>query len=183
MPNDPNDRHILLLPGSLRAGSANETVLRTAAAVARVTEGITATYYTGLGGLPHFNPDLDTDPLPEPVTGLRAAIEAADALLICAPEYAGTLPGAFKNLLDWTVGGIEIAEKPAAWISTAGPGRGLGAEEALRTVLRYTGAVVVEEACVRVPLARGDVGPDGLVADPLVRDRIGEVMVRLTTVG
>ncbi|MFB6892655.1 NADPH-dependent FMN reductase [Kitasatospora sp. NPDC056327] len=175
----PNDRHILLLPGSLRAGSVNETVLRTAAAVALVTEGVGTTYFTGLAGLPHFNPDLDTDPLPEPVTALRAAVEAADALLICTPEYAGTLPGAFKNLLDWTVGGIEIADKPAAWINAAGTGRGLGAEAALGTVLRYTGAAVVEAACVRLPLTRGDVGTDGLVTDPLVRDRIGEALVRL----
>ncbi|MEV6979109.1 NADPH-dependent FMN reductase [Kitasatospora sp. NPDC093806] len=179
----PIDRQILLLPGSLRAGSVNETVLRTAAAVARATEGVATSYYTGLAGLPHFNPDLDLDPLPEPVAGLRAAIEAADALLICTPEYAGTLPGAFKNLLDWTVGGTEIADKPAAWINAAGAGRGLGAEAALRTVLGYTGAAVVEEACVRVPLARGDVGADGLVADPLVRDRIGEVLVRLAATG
>ncbi|MFE7561253.1 NADPH-dependent FMN reductase [Kitasatospora sp. NPDC057500] len=175
----PNDRHILLLPGSLRAGSVNETVLRTAAAVALATEGVATTYYTGLAELPHFNPDLDADPLPEPAAALRAAVEAADALLICTPEYAGTLPGAFKNLLDWTVGGMEIADKPAAWINAAGTGRGLGAEAALGTVLRYAGAAVVEAACVRVPLARGDVGADGLVTDPLVRDRIGEALLRL----
>ncbi|GAA1415591.1 NADPH-dependent FMN reductase [Kitasatospora putterlickiae] len=175
----PIDRHILLLPGGLRAGSVNETVLRTAAAVALVTEGVATTYYTGLAELPHYNPDLDTDPLPEPVAALRAAVGAVDALLICTPEYAGTLPGAFKNLLDWTVGGTEIAEKPAAWINAAGTGRGLGAEAALGTVLRHAGASVVEAACVRVPLARADVGPDGLVADPLVRDRIGEALLRL----
>ncbi|WP_406198166.1 NAD(P)H-dependent oxidoreductase [Kitasatospora sp. NBC_01560] len=177
MPND--DRHILLLPGSLRAGSTNETVLRTAAAVAHAIEGISATYYTGLAGLPHFNPDLDTDPLPEQVAALRAAVEAADALLICTPEYAGTLPGAFKNLLDWTVGGVEISDKPTGWITAAAPGRGGGAEATLRTVLGYTGAAVVDEACVRIPLDRAGVGPDGLATDPLVRDRIGEVLARL----
>ncbi|MBP0451810.1 MULTISPECIES: NADPH-dependent FMN reductase [unclassified Kitasatospora] len=177
MPND--ECHILLLSGSLRAGSTNETVLRTAAAVAQTTEGVTATYYTGLAALPHFNPDDDTDPLPGPVIELRAAIEAADALLICTPEYAGTLPGAFKNLLDWTVGGTEISDKPSAWINAAAPGRGQGAEATLRTVLGYTGAAVLEEACVRIPLDRAAVGPDGLATDPLVRDRIGEVLARL----
>ncbi|MBV6696019.1 NADPH-dependent FMN reductase [Kitasatospora aureofaciens] len=175
----PNERHILLLPGSLRAGSTNETVLHTAAAIAAETPGIGATYYTGLAELPHFNPDHDTDPLPEPVVGLRAAIDAADALLICTPEYAGTLPGSFKNLLDWTVGGTEISDKPAAWINCAGPGRGQGAEATLRTVLGYTGAAVLDEACARIPLDRQAVGPDGLVADPLVRERIGAVLARL----
>ncbi|MFJ2778478.1 NADPH-dependent FMN reductase [Kitasatospora sp. NPDC087315] len=170
----PINRHVLLIPGSLRAGSTNETVLRTAAAVA--PESVTTTYYTGLAGLPHFNPDHDTDPLPEPVVELRAAIEAADALLICTPEYAGTLPGSFKNLLDWTVGGIEISDKPVGWINAAAPGRGQGAEAALGTVLRHTGAALVADACVRVPLDRKGVGPDGLAADPLVRARIGEVL-------
>ncbi|MGW2251950.1 NADPH-dependent FMN reductase [Kitasatospora sp. NPDC001660] len=175
----PNERHILLLPGSLRAGSSNETVLRTAADIAAGIPDLRVTYYDGLAALPHFNPDHDTDPLPETVAGLRAAIEAADALLICTPEYAGTLPGAFKNLLDWTVGGVEITDKPAAWINCAAPGRGGGAEATLRTVLGYTGAAVLDEACVRIPLDRGSVGPDGLVADPPVRERIGDVLTRL----
>ncbi|WP_306796085.1 NAD(P)H-dependent oxidoreductase [Nocardia sp. XZ_19_369] len=26
------------------------------------------------------------------------------SVLFCTPEYAGTLPGSLKNLLDWTVG-------------------------------------------------------------------------------
>ncbi|MBO1416685.1 NADPH-dependent FMN reductase [Streptomyces sp. FH025] len=175
----PNERHILLLPGSLRAGSSNETVLRTAAAVAAAVPGLRTTYYAGLAGLPHFNPDHDTDPLPEPVAELRAAVEAADALLVCTPEYAGTLPGSFKNLLDWTVGGVEISDKPVGWINCAAPGRGGGAESTLRTVLGYTGAAVVDEACVRIPLERGAADPDGLIADPLVRERIGEVLARL----
>ncbi|MFJ8627223.1 NADPH-dependent FMN reductase [Kitasatospora sp. NPDC093550] len=174
-----NERHILLLPGSLRAGSTNETVLRTAAELAVATPGLRTTYYTGLAELPHFNPDHDQDPLPEPVAGLRAAIEAADALLVCTPEYAGTLPGSFKNLLDWTVGGVEISDKPVGWINAANPGRGGGAEATLRTVLGYTGAAVVEEACVRIPLGRGAVGPGGLVVDPVVRERIGEVLAAL----
>ena len=50
---------------------------------------------------------------------LRQEIAAADAVLFCTPEYAGTLPGSFKNLLDWTVGGGEIYGKPAVWINPA----------------------------------------------------------------
>src|SRR5260221_14581001 len=97
----------LLLSGSLRAGSSNEAVLRTAYAVAPGAR-IGAALYGGLAELPHFNPDDDTDPLPVPVAELRAAIERAAGILICTPEHAGTLPGSFKNLLDWTAGGTEI---------------------------------------------------------------------------
>ncbi|MEV6791717.1 NADPH-dependent FMN reductase [Streptomyces sp. NPDC051320] len=170
-------RVILLLSGSLRTGSSNDIALRTAQAVA--PPDLHTVRYTGLAGLPHFNPDDDTDPLPTPVAGLRAAIDDADALLICTPEYAGTLPGSFKNLLDWTVGGTEICDKPAAWVNAAAPGRGQGAADSLRGVLGYTGADVVEEACVRVPVDRTAVDADGISTDPEARERLRVVLARL----
>ncbi|MEW1637682.1 NADPH-dependent FMN reductase [Streptomyces sp. NPDC093801] len=176
---------ILLLSGSLRAGSVNEAVLRTAEAVAAASAAagspapVAAVRYEGLAGLPHFNPDEDTDPLPAPVAALREAIAGAAALLVCAPEYAGTLPGSFKNLLDWTVGGTEISDKPVAWVNAAAPGRGGGAEAMLRTVLGYTGAAVVDAACVRIPVDRGTVGADGTIADPAVRERLAGVLALL----
>ncbi|MER6116762.1 NADPH-dependent FMN reductase [Streptomyces sp. NPDC001743] len=174
-------RVVLLLSGSLRAGSSNETVLRTAQAV--TPPGVRTVFYEGLAGLPPFNPDDDAEPLPEPVAALRSAIDAADALLVCTPEYAGTLPGAFKNLLDWTVGGTEICDKPVAWVSAAAPGRGQGAEATLRTVLGYTGAVVVEAACVRVAVGRERVGADGALTDDGARERIAEVLTLLASYG
>ncbi|MGW6575760.1 NADPH-dependent FMN reductase [Streptomyces sp. NPDC054945] len=168
---------ILLLSGSLRTGSSNESVLRTAQAVAPAHVRIVL--YAGLAALPHFNPDDDIDPLPAPVAELRAAIGAATAILICAPEYAGTLPGSFKNLLDWTVGGTEICDKPVAWVNAAAAGRGRGAEATLRTVLGYTGADIVESACVSVPVDRGTVGVDGIITDEGVREQLGAVLGRL----
>jgi NAD(P)H-dependent FMN reductase len=173
---------ILLLSGSLRAGSSNEAVLRTARAVAREAR-TDAVRYDGLAGLPHFNPDDDTDPLPAPVVALRSAIERAAGILICTPEYAGTLPGSFKNLLDWTVGGTEIGDKPVAWVNAAAPGRGRGAEATLRTVLDYTGAAVVEQACVRIPIDRGMVDADGLIADAGVRRQLAQALRLLATAG
>ncbi|WP_262062931.1 NADPH-dependent FMN reductase [Streptomyces sp. STR69] len=173
---------ILLLSGSLRAGSSNEALLRTAHAVAPDAR-VGAVRYDGLAGLPHFNPDDDTDPLPASVAELRAAIDRAAGVLICTPEYAGTLPGSFKNLLDWTVGGTEICDKPVAWVNAAAPGRGAGAEATLRTVLGYTGAAVVEPACVRIPVDRGMLGTDGLIADLVVRRQLGEALRLLAAAG
>ncbi|MEV8630670.1 NADPH-dependent FMN reductase [Streptosporangium sp. NPDC051023] len=165
---------ILLLSGSLRAGSSNEAVLRTAQIVA--PSQVRTVLYRGLADLPHFNPDDDIDPLPAPVTELRAAISEATAILICTPEYAGTLPGAFKNLLDWTVGGTEICDKPTAWVNAAAPGRGQGAEATLRTVLGYTGADIVEAACVKIAVDRQMVGADGLITAPGAREQLSEVL-------
>ena len=74
---------ILLIGGSLRANSVNMAVLQTARTLvpANAEAGISA----GLSGLPHFNPDLDCDPLPEAVGRLRAELRRADAVLFSTP--------------------------------------------------------------------------------------------------
>ena len=68
--------------------------------------------------------------VPAAVADLRAAAVGADALLVCTPEYAGALPGSFKNLLEWMVGGGEAYRKPIAWINVAGPAAPTGAADA-----------------------------------------------------
>ena len=164
---------VLLVSGSTRAGSGNTAALVTAAAVA--PGGVMPVLYEGLAQLPAFNPDDDGDRLPREVAELREDIAVADAVLFCTPEYAGTLPGSFKNLLDWTVGGGQLYGKPAAWINVAVPGRGQGAEDALAAVLGYVGADVVEAACRRIPVDRAAVSQDGTISDPRFRAEAAEV--------
>ena len=168
---------ILLISGSLRDGSTNTAALRTAQAAA--PEGVETELYAGLATLPHFNPDDDYEPLPAPVVELRAAIAASDAVLICTPEYAGAMPGALKNLLEWTIGGSEIYRRPVAWVNVSGraaPTGGADAHDSLRKVLTYAHADLVEAACRRVPVDRAAIGDDGLVADPQVREQLAEVL-------
>ena len=165
---------ILLVSGSTRAGSTNTAALR--AAHAFDDERITTVLYDGLAELPAFNPDHDHDPLPPAVTRLREQIAAADGVLFCTPEYAGALPGSFKNLLDWTVGGPEMYGRPVAWINVAAPGRGENADASLRIVLGYVGAAIVEPAVRRVVVGRADVGPDGLIGTAGVRSQIEEAV-------
>lgn len=164
---------VLLVSGSTRSGSANTAALTTAAAAA--PGRVTTVVYDGLALLPAFNPDHDGDRVPHAVAGLRQEIAAADAVLFCTPEYAGSLPGSFKNLLDWTVGGGQLYGKPAAWINVAAPGRGQGAQDALAVVLGYVGAVIVEAACRHLPVDRATITPDGTVSDPRFTAGIAEV--------
>jgi chromate reductase, NAD(P)H dehydrogenase (quinone) len=173
---------ILLICGSLRRESTNAAALRTAAALA--DDGIEAMFYEGIGSLPHFNPDDDAEgATPHPaVAELRSRIAAADAVLICTPEYAGALPGALKNLLEWTIGDGGTYGKPVAWINVSGPAAptgGADAHDSLRKVLTYSGADIVEEACLRVALERQAVGPDGLVSDPEARGAIARAVEEL----
>jgi chromate reductase len=114
------------------------------------------------------------------VAELRAQVDAADAVLFCTPEYAGALPGSFKNLLDWTVGGGEMYGKRVAWINASGlPTGAADAHASLRKVLGYLSTEIVEEACVHIAVARQAVGDDGLIADPRLRARIAEALTTL----
>ena len=173
---------ILLISGSLRSGSTNSAVLWTALAVA--PDGLATQLYDGTSGLPHFNPDDDREgnPVHAAVAELRAEVSAADALLICTPEYAGALPGALKNLLEWTVGNAGTYRKPVAWINASGRAAPTGAADAhdsLRKVLGYVSADIVEAACMRIPVTRDAIGPDGTIAEPAVRAQVADVLARL----
>jgi chromate reductase len=170
---------VLLVPGSLRERSTNTAVLRTARSVA--PEGVEADLYEGLADLPHFNPDDDADPLHPAVAELRHRIRRADAVLFSTPEYAGALPGSFKNLLDWTIGDAEegsIYQKPVAWIN-ASPRGAVNAHQSLRQVLGYASAVIVEAACREVPVTEAVLSSDGWVEDPEAIQAIVEALTTL----
>jgi len=161
------ERSVVVMSGSTRAASTNTAFARTAAA--HPPAGTTVTAWTALTGLPHFDPDLDRDPLPAPVAALRDLLSGADAVVLCTPEYAGALPGAFKNALDWTVGSIVFSDKPVAWIKVAADARrGEGAHAELATVLGYVQARTLPQACTHVPIDRNAVNAEGLIADETI---------------
>ena len=174
-------RRVVLISGSLRRMSTNTAVLRTAQAV--TPESVETVLYDGMRTLPHFDPDLDVELLDPAVSALRTTIRHADALLFSTPEYAGALPGSFKNVLDWTIGDDQpgsIYEKPVAWIN-ASPRGAVHAHASLRLVLGYAHARIVEEACIDVPVHNADVTADGLVRDAAARERITSALAELAT--
>ena len=152
---------VLLISGSTRGGSLHTAALRTAARHA--PSGISARLYDGLLDLPAFVPGQF--PAPAVVTELRRQVIEADAVLFSTPEYAGSLPGSLKNLLDWLVDGGDLTGKPAAWLSVVAPGRDDGARTGLESVLGHAGARLFEPACIRIPLDMATVDEAGLVTD------------------
>jgi NAD(P)H-dependent FMN reductase len=170
---------LLMISGSLRRNSTNTAVLRTACAAA--PRGAEAELYEGLGELPHFNPGDDGEVMPPAVAQLRTAVRTADALILSTPEYAGSLPGSFKNLLDWLIGDDQAGSldgKSVCWANPSTRGARL-AYQSLRTVLSYANAVVVEDACVDVPLTAASLDAGGLVADREVAARLSEAVAIL----
>lgn len=156
------ESQLLLISGSARRRSTNTAVLSAVASLE--LPGLQSVLYTGVAQLPAFNPDDDrVDALPPSVVALRTEIHRADSLLFSVPEYAGALPGAFKNLLHWTIGDPDprsIHGKPVGWIN-ASPRGAAGAHQELAVVLGYAGALIIEEACVRLPVTDSDLDETG----------------------
>jgi len=138
---------LLAISGSLRAASSNSAVV--AAARALAPPGLEVVVYEGLGDLPHFNPDLDTETPPAPVAELRRLVGAADVLVISSPEYAHGIPGVMKNALDWLVASLEFPGKPVGLINASAGS--VHAQAALEEVLRTMSAELVADACVTLP--------------------------------
>ncbi len=150
---------ILAISGSLRAGSVNSAIVQAAGRLA--PEGVEIDVYDGLADLPHFNPDLDHEPVAAAVTALRERAQAADGVLLCVPEYAFGIPGSFKNALDWTVRSGELAAKPVAVVRAAHPSRGARGNAALRLVLSALSAEIFDDLVLSVPVASTQLGASG----------------------
>jgi chromate reductase len=159
---------LLAISGSLRASSSNVALLQAASLLA--PPALEIELYEGLVLLPHFNPDLDTDMPPPPVSDLRARIGAADGLVISSPEYARGVPGSLKNALDWLVSAEDFAGKRVA-LFNASP-RASHAQAALRLILETMSARILDEASLTVPLLARPLDATGIAADPALAQLI-----------
>ncbi|WLG48559.1 NADPH-dependent FMN reductase [Pseudomonas sp. FP1742] len=90
--------NILGLSGSLRQHSAHTAILNTVAE--RLSGQVRLTLH-GLERIPPYNEDNDGVHAPQAVSDLRAAVAAADGVLIGSPEYNHGMSGVLKNALDW----------------------------------------------------------------------------------
>jgi len=152
---------LLAIAGSLRHTSSTAALVR--AAMRAAPPGVVVELFDQLAALPHFSPDLDVDPLPPPVAGLRAAIGASEGLIVVTPEYAHGMPGTLKNALDWLVSATEPIGLPVLLVS-ASPGGAAHAHAQLSEVLRTMNLRLVDGGAHVFSRARLD--PHGEVADP-----------------
>jgi NAD(P)H-dependent FMN reductase len=159
---------ILAICGSLRARSSNRAALEAAAMLAPPSMAVTR--FDGLDTLPYFNADLEAEAPPASVLAWRAAIGAADGLLICSPEYARGVAGVLKNALDRLVGAAEFPDKPVAVINASQ--RAIHADAALRLTLETMSARLAAEASITLPLLGRNLDAAGIAADPDLADAL-----------
>ena len=134
---------------------------------------------SGIGDLPHFNPDLDvegTEP-PPAVALFRARIREADAVLISSPEYIHGVPGSLKNALDWTASTGDFIGKPVALINTSAT-----SSHAQAALLETLTVLMAEVTATRVPLRSNKIEIDDILADGSISQSLREVIDSLVAI-
>jgi len=141
--------NVVALCGSTRASSMNLALLK--AAALHVPAGMRVTSIVDGRIAPHYNPDYEArGAIPRSAARWRELAGEADGIILSSPEYAGGIPGTFKNALDWLVGEPRFYRKPVAILSASN--RSVGAALALRLVLSTMSADLIESASINLPL-------------------------------
>jgi chromate reductase len=164
---------VLVFAASLRAESLNRTLAALAARVA-AENGATVDHASMRDfDVPSYDGDVEkAQGIPPGAQEFRRRLLACDAFIVSSPEYNGSMPGLFKNLIDWTSRfrpqpfdgkqGLLMSASP----SMVGGNRGLWA---LRMPFEHLGARVYPDmfslAQAHRALAEGD------IADATLRAR------------
>lgn len=171
---------IVGISGSLRRGSFNTALLRAAAELAPAGAALQV---RTLHGVPLYDEDVErADGIPPAVAELKEAVSAADGLLLVTPEYNNSIPGVFKNAIDWMSRPSSdikrvFGGKPVALIGATPGGFGtLLSQNAWLPVLRAIGASPWFGGRLYVSRA-GDVFTEsGLIADEKLKAQLHQFL-------
>ena len=172
--------HIVGISGSLRKHSFNAGLLRAAAEA--VPEGCKLAVES-INGIPLYNGDVEeTEGIPAAVGDLKERIAAADGLLLVTPENNNSIPGVFKNAIDWIsrppedrrriFGNLPIGLMGA----TPGTFGTAFSQYAWLPVLRVLGAQVWSGRLMWISGAMGKFDEEGNLADDGVKKQLTKYM-------
>ena len=164
------------ISGSLRKKSYNTALLRAAQDAA--PEGVALAAET-LHGIPLYDGDLEeAEGVPARVEELKDAVAAAGGLILVTPEYNNTIPGVFKNALDWMSRppkdiGRVFRGKPVTVIGASPGGFGtILAQNAWLPVLRTLGTRPWFGAKLMLSRAGEAFDDEGRLADDKARENL-----------
>jgi len=176
------DLKVLGISGSLRKASLNTAVLRACSDIAPADLKITI--FEGMNDIPMYNQEILDAGAPESVKKLRAAIDAADGLLLACPEYNFSLSAPVKNAIDWMsrLPNQPFQDKPIAVVSaSAGPLGGARVQYDARRVLTQLWGHVMPRPEVFIGLAPTKFDAQGKLTDETTKKFLGDLMTGFRT--
>jgi NAD(P)H-dependent FMN reductase len=167
---------IVGISGALRRESYNAALLRAAASVVPAGSSIEI---GSIREIPLYDYDVEaTQGIPPPVQALKDAIAASDGVLIVTPEYNNSIPGVFKNAIDWLSRPMSdiprvFGGRPVA-VMGATPGRGgtTLSQAAWLPVVRVLGMKPCYGRTLYVANAGSAFDKDGKLVDDSVRRQV-----------
>ncbi|XP_078178790.1 putative NADPH:quinone oxidoreductase 1 [Carex rostrata] len=170
------------IAGSLRKGSYNHGLIRSAVEICNSIKGIEFVD-ADITALPLLNTDLEVDgKFPAPVEEFRQKIASADAFLFASPEYNYSIAGPMKNSIDWASRGQNCWADKAAAIVSAGGGFGGGRSQYhLRQVGVFLDLHFINkpELFVQAFSPPQKFDSDGNLIDADVKERLRQVILSL----
>jgi chromate reductase len=173
-------RKIIGIAGSLRKASFNAALLR---AAAELTPAGTELEIASIASIPLYDGDLESEQgIPEAVAALKDRIAAAAGLLLVTPEYNNSVPGVFKNAIDWLSRPAKdiprvFGDKPTALIgATPGMGGTRLSQTAWLPVLRTLGTRAWSGKQLYVAGAGQVFDAEGKLVDERVKKLLAEFM-------
>lgn len=165
-----SDTRVVILLGSLRAGSLNRRIAEKLQATAPA--GVTVEIADGLGEIPFYNEEIDGESAPVAAQRLRDLVAGADRVLAVTPEYNGTMPAVLNNAIDWLsrpYGTGALQGKPFAVVgATPTPYGGKWSHDDARRSAGVAGATVLDHIVVSQPALEGDILADPEIVAKLV---------------
>lgn len=159
-------KNIFAIIGSASYCSANQKLVEN---FARLTStDFNVTIFAGLKSLPHFDPELSIDNTPQPVLDFRKAVNNADGILICTPEYIFSVPAGLKNAIEWCVSTTVFSDKSTGIITASASGQ-KGHEE-LQVIMKTVMATFTDETVLLIQGVKGKVNERGEITDSKTRE-------------
>jgi chromate reductase len=175
-------RNLALIVGSLRQGAYTRLVAQALIELAPATLTLNE---VGIGELPFYNQDLETDMPPVQWRTFRDQIRKSDGVVFVTPEYNRGMPGVLKNAID--VGSRPPKEsvwrgKPTLVISQT-PGRlgAMSAHQQLRLTLSVIGSPAMPAPEVYLPEVAKLFRPDGKLIAEDTRKLLSSVLTDFDT--
>ncbi len=164
--------------GSLRSGSFNSALLREAQTL---TPADVELVVGSIRDIPLYDGDLERERgLPPAVTGLKDLIADSDGLMLFTPEYNNSIPGVFKNAIDWLSRpaddiGRVFGGRPVAVLGASPGGFGtILSQNAWLPVLRTLGTEPWFEGRLMVARAGSVFDAEGRITDEAIRKRLAD---------